>query len=43
MVAKADSGTEHQSVGELAPIAAKVSMKVFYSARVARFDPLRAI
>jgi len=34
----ADSGT-----GELASIAAKVIMKVFYAARVARFDLLRAI
>ena len=30
-------------VGELKPIAARVVMKVFYAARVARFDLLRAV
>ena len=34
---------EPREPGTLAPIAAKVIMKVFYAARVARFDLLRAI
>ena len=29
--------------GKLAPIAAKIIMKVFYAARVARYDLLRAV
>ena len=34
---------EPRPPGKLAPIAAKIIMKVFYAARVARFDLLRAV
>ena len=34
---------EARPPGKLAPIVAKIIMKVFYAARVARFDLLRAI